>query len=561
MYLCRLKNYEMRKTVFLTITVFVLGLLGAGCAKITTPTGGPKDTTPPKVLKVEPADGTVRFNEKHIRIWFDEFVTVSNPTENVLISPPLAEKPEYTVKGKSLVIKFKDTLRVNTTYNMVFSDCIKDFHEGNVLNYFHYGFSTGDSLDDYMIRGTILDAKTLAPAKDFFVLLFRDNEDSLPLTTLPNYVTKSLADGSFLLKNIAPGDYKIFALKDINANFRFDLPNEEVAFQDELVTAVRTLPDTAADSLKAELPFVTLMAFAGEDSVQVLSRFENPAAGVYKFPYKHRFIDFSATPESVAIDYFQQINATRDTVTWYLKSPLSDTVVYFFNADNHVDTVKITPYKEKSSGGRRGQQKAPKLTVSFANAGEYHLPLTLQFSYPVRPTDTFSVWVYSQQQDRKDTSVYHYAVPDTFTMQLPLPMTVTEKKSYSVMIPDSVFYGYNNLTNDTLKTQFTTKSEKDYGTLIMNYQLPDNGKQYVATLWSNDKIVKEDILTSSKTITYPFLEPGTFRVSVFCDENRNGRWDPGDYRIKRQPETMFNFPTNINIRAYWDSEETFAISN
>ena len=550
----------MRANTYIMAIVSLVALFLAGCAKITTPTGGPKDSTPPKVLKVEPADGTVRYNEKQIRIWFDEFVTVNNPNENVLISPPLTKNPDYTVKGKSLVIKFKDTLRANTTYNMVFSEAIKDFHEGNPLSYFHYGFSTGDSLDDYMIRGNILDAKTLAPAKDFYVLLYKGNADSLPLTTMPNYVTKSLADGSFLLKNIAPGDYKIFALKDINSNFRFDLPNEEIAFQEAVVTAVRALPDTAADSLKAELPLVTLMAFAGEDSVQVLSRYDNPAAGVYKFPYKLRFVDFSVTPETEALDYFEQINATHDTVTWYLKTPLTDTVFYYFNADNHIDTVKLVPYKEKPSSGRgRGQQVTPKLAVSFANAGEYHLPLTLRFSYPVRPTDTFSVWVYSQQQDHKDTVVYHYAVPDTFTLQLPLPMTVTEKKTYSVMIPDSVFFGYNGLTNDTLRTQFTTKSEKDYGTLIMNYQLPDDGKQYVVTLWSNDKIVQEDILTASKTITYPYLNPGTYRVSSFCDENRNGRWDPGDYRKKRQPETMYNFPTTINIRAYWDSEETFAI--
>lgn len=550
----------MRANTYITAIVSLVALFLAGCAKITTPTGGPKDSTPPKVLKVEPADGTVRFNEKYIRIWFDEFVTVNNPNENVLISPPLTKNPDYTVKGKSLVIKFKDTLRANTTYNMVFSEAIKDFHEGNPLSYFHYGFSTGDSLDDYMIRGNILDAKTLAPAKDFYVLLYKGNADSLPLTTMPNYVTKSLADGSFLLKNIAPGDYKIFALKDINSNFRFDLPNEEIAFQEAVVTAVRALPDTAADSLKAELPLVTLMSFAGADSVQVLSRYDNPAAGVYKFPYKLRFVDFSVTPEAEALDYFEQINATHDTVTWYLKTPLTDTVFYYFNADNHIDTVKLIPYKEKSSGGRgRGQQTTPKLSVSFTNAGEYHLPLTLRFSYPVRPTDTFSVWVYSQQQDHKDTVVYHYTVPDTFTLQLPLPMTVTEKKSYSVMIPDSVFFGYNGLTNDTLRTQFTTKSEKDYGTLIMNYQLPDDGKQYVVTLWSNDKIVQEDVLTASKTITYPFLNPGAYRVSAFCDENRNGRWDPGDYRKKLQPETMYNFPTTINIRAYWDSEETFVI--
>lgn len=554
----------MRKAVYLTFIAFFLGLLGAGCAKIATPTGGPKDTTPPKVVKMEPEDGTVRFQSKQICIWFDEYVTLNNPTDKVLVSPPLSENPNYTLQGKSLVIRFKDTLRANTTYNMVFSDAIKDFHEGNALSYLHYGFSTGDSLDDYMVCGTILDARTLAPAQDFYVLLYKGDADSLPLTTIPDYVTKSLSDGSFLLKNVAPGDYKIFALKDINANFRFDLPNEEIAFQEALVTAVRALPDTAPDSLKAALPFVTLLAFAGEDTVQTLARYDNPAAGIYKFPYKCRFVEFSAKPVEAALDYFEEINATRDTVTWYLRTSLKDTVYYLFDADGHIDTVRIVPFKEKQQAGGRGrgqQQPGPKLSVGFANAGEYHRPLTLTFAYPVRPTDTFSVWVYSQQQDRKDTAVYRYAVPDTFTLRMPLPMAYTEKKSYTVMIPDSVFFGYNGLTHDTLRTQFTAKSEKDYGTLIMNYQIPDGGKQYVATLWGNDKIVKEDVLTASKTITYLFLPPGVYRVTVFCDEDRNGRWDPGDYRLKRQPETMFNFPQNISIRAYWDSEETFTIKN
>lgn len=536
--------------------------LCTGCAKIVTPTGGPKDSTAPKVTKVEPADGAVHFDSKqHIKLYFDEYITLNNPTDNVLISPPLSKAPDYTVNGKSLVIKFKDTLQANTTYNMVFSDCFKDYHEGNLLNYFHYSFSTGDSLDDYMIRGNILDAKTLAPAKDLYVLLFKGDADSLPLTTLPNYVTKSLADGSFTLKNITEGDYKIFAIKDINANFQYDLPNEEIAFLEERVTSFRALPDSVADSLRAEQPLLTLFAFAAADSVQKLARYENPAAGVYKFPYKVRFVNFSATPVTATHDYFEVINSTHDTVTWYFKSPMTDTAEYILHADNHIDTVKLTPFKERQSAGRGRTQVKQHFNVQFLNAGEYHKPLTLQFPYPILPSDSFSVWVYSQQQEKKDTMELRFAVPDTFVLQLPLPMQVTEKKSYNVMIKDSVFFSYNGLTNDTLKTSFSTKSIKDYGTLIMNYQLPDDGKQYVATLWFKDNIVQEDILTSSKTITYPFLNPETYRVSVFCDENSNGRWDSGDYSRKRQPEKMYNFPININIRAYWDSEETFKIDS
>ncbi len=541
--------------------VFTVVLLLAGCAKISSPTGGPRDTTPPKVVKMTPENQSVRFHDKQIRIFFDEYVTLNNPKTNVLISPPLAESPQYTLKGKSLIIKFKDTLRANTTYNMVFSDCIRDYHENTPLSYLHYSFSTGDSLDDYTIRGNILDAKTLAPAKDLYVLLYKNAADSMPLTTRPDFITKSLDNGSFQFQNITEGVYKIFALKDINADLLYNLPNEEIAFQEETVTAYQAMPDSAADSLKAVLPIVTLFSFTATDTVQKLQRYENPASGIYVFPYKIAVNQFTATPADNALSYFERINETKDTITWYLKSPMSDTTTYYFDADNHLDTVRLTPYHEKQSTGRGRQNQTKKFNVAFLNAGEYNKPLTLKFPYPIRPSDSFDVYVYSQQQSVKDTVIYRYSVPDTFVMQLPLPMQYMEKKSYSVMITDSVFYGYNGLTNDTLKMQFSAKSVKDYGTLIMSYELPEDGKPYIVTLWKGERKIQENRLTSSSTITYSYLNPDTYRISAFCDENDNGLWDTGDYSSKRQPEKVFAFPKNISIRAYWDLEETFKIDS
>lgn len=541
--------------------MIILAAFFAGCAKISSPTGGPRDTTPPKVVKMTPENQSVRFQDKQIRIFFDEYVTLNNPTTNVLISPPMAESPQYTLKGKSLVIKFKDTLRANTTYNMVFSDCIRDYHENTPLSYFHYSFSTGDSLDDYMIRGNILDAKTLAPSKDFYVLLYKNTADSMPLTTRPDYVTKTHDDGSFLFQNITEGTYKIFALKDINSDLLYNLPNEEIAFLEETVTAYKALPDSAADSLKATLPLVTLFSFTAIDTIQKLQRYENPASGIYVFPYKTAVNQFTATPADNALEYFERFNEAKDTIIWYLKSSMSDTTTYYLNADNHLDTVRLTPYHEKAVSGRGRQNQTKKFNVTFLNAGEYHKPLTLKFPYPIRPSDSFDVFVYTQQQSVKDTAKYRYSVPDTFVMELPLPMKYQEKKSYSIMIPDSVFYGYNGLTNDTLRTQFSAKSIKEYGTLIMNYELPEDGKTYIVTLWKGERKIQEDRIISSSTITYSFLNPDTYRISAFCDENDNGLWDTGDYSAKQQPEKVFAFPKSISIRAYWDSEETFKIGS
>ena len=261
------------------------------------------------------------------------------------------------------------------------------------------------------------------------------------------------------------------------------------------------------------------------------------------------------------LEYFERFNETKDTITWYLKSPMSDTTTYFFNADNHLDTVDLAPYHEKATSGRGRSNQTKKINVTFLNAGEYNKPLMLKFPYPIRPSDSFNVYVYSQQQSVKDTVVYRYSVPDTFVIQLPIPMQYMEKKSYTVMIPDSVFYGYNGLTNDTLKTQFSAKSVKDYGTLIMNYELPEDGNSYVVTLWKGDHKIQEDRLTGSTTITYSYLNPDTYRINAFCDENNNGVWDTGKYLTKQQPEKVFAFPKSISIRAYWDSEETFKIGS
>ena len=473
----------------------------------------------------------------------------------------MAESPQYTLKGKSLVIKFKDTLRANTTYNMVFSDCIRDYHENTPLSYFHYSFSTGDSLDDHMVRGNILDAKSLAPSKDFYVLLYKNTSDSMPLTTRPDYVTKTHEDGSFLFQNITEGTYKVFALKDINSDLLYNLPNEEIAFLEETVTAYKALPDSAADSLKASLPLLTLYSFMASDTSQMLQRYENPASGIYVFPYKTAVNQFTATPADNALEYFERFNETKDTITWYLKSPMSDTTTYYLNADNHLDTVHLAPYHEKHTNGRGRQNQTKKFNVTFLNAGEYHKPLTLNFPYPIHPTDSFDIYVYSQHQSIKDTDIYRYSVPDSFVMQLPLPINYQEKKSYSIMIPDSLFYGYNGLTNDTLRTQFSAKSIKEYGTLIMSYELPEDGNSYVVTLWKGDHKIQEDRLTGSTTITYSYLNPDTYRINAFCDENNNGVWDTGEYWTKQQPEKVFAFPKSISIRAYWDSEETFKIGS
>ena len=254
--------------------LLLTAVLFTGCAKIVMPTGGPRDVAPPAIAKESPQNGCNNFKGNTIKITFNEFVTLNNTFENVLISPPLTQQPTYTLSGKTLIIKFNDTLQSNQTYNLGFANCIQDFTEGNPIPFYNYAFSTGEAVDSFMLQGKIIDAQTNGAVKECFVFAYSQNIDSLPLTTKPNYITKTQPNGTFSIKNIRPGDYKLFALKDINNNLIYDLPNEEIAFLENTMTAFK---------MPVEVPTDTV---SGIDTVAPVAEIEDTTA---KIPECGRF--------------------------------------------------------------------------------------------------------------------------------------------------------------------------------------------------------------------------------------------------------------------------------
>lgn len=556
-----------------SIGIFLfLTLLLAGCAKIVTPVGGPKDTTPPKIVKESPANHTTMFNSKSIKITFDEFVVLNNPNQTVIVSPPLKENPELSISGKSVIIKLPDSLRSNTTYSIALSETIKDFTEGNPLPIYTYVFSTGSHIDSFMLSGTMKDAVSLDMAKNVSVMLYEQDIDSLPLSVRPTYLTKTNGNGKFTFNNIKPGSYKIFALNDINNNLIYDLPTESIAFLADLVEAWPTpATDTTEENKKSnrgrqtsdDEQEVRLSLFTERDSNQVLSKYLNTTENLYAFPYKTDFKSFSARHlGGQELSYFQLISNSQDSVYWYLKEALTDTTWYEFTVDeHHFDTVKITPFKKnaKGAGSRRKTNEKSALSVSLSNKENIYQPLTLNFSYPVKPGQ-FDITIYKLLKSGNDTIVKTVQIPDTFVRSIPIDYKFEEKLPYSVFIRDSVIWGYNGLTNDTVNVRFTTKTEKDYGNLLINYSIADPSCQYIVFLQNNKgNTIQQHIISAKQSVTYAHLDPGSYKIKVIKDRNNNGRWDTGNYELKIQPEEIFFFDKPINIRGYWDIEEDFEL--
>ncbi|MBR4535718.1 MAG: Ig-like domain-containing protein [Bacteroidales bacterium] len=555
-----------------SIGIFLfLTLLLAGCAKIVTPVGGPKDTTPPKIVKESPANHSTKFDNKNIKITFDEFVVLNNPNQTVIVSPPLKENPELSISGKSVIIKLPDSLRSNTTYSIALSETIKDFTEGNPLPIYTYVFSTGSHIDSFMLSGTLKDAVSLGMTKNASVLLYEQDVDSLPLSARPTYLTKTNSNGKFTFNNIKPGSYKIFALNDINNNLIYDLPTESIAFLSSPVESwCKPATDTLNENRKKDRNQQTsddeheikLALFTERDSNQVLSKYINTTENVYVFPYKTDFKSFSARHlGGQKLDYFQFFSNSQDSVYWYLKETLTDTAHYEFTVDGHrLDTVKITPFrKNKGVGSRRRTNEKNTLSVSLSNKENIFQPLTLHFSYPVKPGQ-FDIIIYKALKSGSDTIVKTVQIPDSFVKSLPIDYKFEEKLPYRVFIRDSVIWGYNGLTNDSVNVRFTTKTEKDYGNLLINYSIEDPNCQYIVSLQNNKgTTIQQNIISTNQSISYEHLDPGSYKIKVIKDRNSNGRWDTGNYELKIQPEEIFFFDKSITIRGYWDIEEDFEL--
>mgnify|MGYP005851056337 CR=1 FL=1 len=227
-----LTNIFFKNIIFCCFVTVIL----LSCAKIGSPTGGPIDTTPPKVLKCVPSNHSLQFNASSFEIYFDEFVQIKNINAELIISPSIKKKPEVILRGKSIKVKLTEPLRPNLTYIFNFGDAIVDLNESNPLSGYEYVFSTGNHIDSLSLSGNVINAFTLQPPKEkCFVIIHDTIADSSLYNKTPLYVGKIDPAGNFAMRHLKNGQCMLFALCDANNNFRYDQPSESIAFFDSLL--------------------------------------------------------------------------------------------------------------------------------------------------------------------------------------------------------------------------------------------------------------------------------------------------------------------------------------
>lgn len=572
----------------------------AACAKEAYPQGGPKDTTPPKVLGTNPANGTLNWSARDFIIYFDEYVTVKDADNNILVSPPMKQKPEYSTKGHGLQVKIKDTLRENTTYLFQFKGGIVDFNEGNPLASYEYVFSTGSSIDSMTIRGRVLDAFTRKPYKEVVtVMAYRDtcHNDSIVAKEQPVYMTRCDTSGRFALNHMSEGRYRIIAIEDADKNMMLST-GEAVAFLDSLVptfhmpippvvdttkadsTAVdstaaaetKPQPDSTASSV-VEIPTIDMNISLLKQERQRVTKSEFRKKGmleiITQLPLSEHYSLRHSDSNNTSLLYVHA-SPHRDTLTVYTQQIGCDSVVLVLNDTNLCDTLKMK-YQEKKIVGKKPTMptKLAMMKSLVKNSHHYFDTLWIALDPPAMAlTDSLADSLVTVMH-LKDSTTSHAGLrlADPCTPAgYSRAMIVFDGKAgekYKFAIPQGLIrdiYGRVNQDSLAITTEYT-KAES-YGNIILTITL-DTASAPVLLQLTNDKgeTLRQQRVTTDGKYTFAHLKGGSYIIRAVIDLNNDGQWTAGDYWKQRQPEEVLFFEKTLELRENWDMEEKWEIGN
>lgn len=564
-------------------------LLLIRCANPVSPSGGPKDITPPEVLETQPANLSTQFKSKTIRIDYDEFVNVDQGPTKIIISPPFRNKPDFRLRGKSMVIAVKDTLLPNTTYIIQMMGAISDITENNVQAQYTYLFSTGDFVDSLRFSGNVTDAFTMKPVKDCSVMLYPLDMDTIPADSFPIrikpwYLTRSNENGDFTFTGLSSKPFKIIALEDQSGDLLFNQISERIAFLDSLVTGYAPPPvvpdslasDTAgiresvADTLTPATPLprapTVLKLFKEDDTIQDILKDEIIREQIVRLIFKNPLRDYRIRIFDSLTETrprYMELNDRRDTLLIWPEKQIGDTLtIGITDTGFPEDTLEfIMGKKDSPRKGKKGEAITPSTLDIVTNAkgaqlNHFKSSFVLSFGFPLKEYDYERI-IINLDKDTIHPS-YHFA--DTLFRKLVVDYPWQEGKFYRVMIPDSSFTSINGMSHDTVRTSFKTPAMRDLGSLVLDISLDQAPGSYIIQLLTDkEAVVEEQLIAAGQKTEFRYLQPGRYKVKAILDRNKNKKWDTGNYRQKLQPEEVIYFPRTIEIRANWDVEEPWAL--
>ncbi len=590
-------------------SVIFTSILIISCASIGTPTGGPRDYTPPVFKKSNPMPNQTEVKSNKLSLEFDEVIQLDNPSTNVIVSPPQKNMPKIKANLKKIDIELVDTLLPNTSYTIDFGNAIKDNNEGNILNGFCIAFSTGKEIDSLQVSGIILNAKDLEPVTGITVGLHPADNDTA-FTTLPfTRVTRSDIYGRFTIKNLAEGRYKIYAVNDADRNYKFNAPTEDMAFYDEVIIpsakvishtdtiysdTTRTVIDTIMTHSTTHFYPDSLVLFSFNEGFKPLYLSKHDRAKREKLTItlsdatkkiaKLTPLNFEATEEEWSIT---DRNTTNDTITFWIKDSLIlnlDTIQVLadylktdslFNIIPAKDTLnfiyRMGPNESKNSEGestptRRGRRakvdtirtESLELDASIPNTIDIYSTPYISFETPLSSLDKKRVSL-KTIVDSTYTEVKEWElIQDTLS---PRKYSIKHKwdfdTKYILTLDSACATSIYGLTNDSLGIDFRTKKSSEYSNLYVETIGVKSGA-FAELHDTKDQPVRYATIKNGGA-EFSYIKPGKYYVRLVIDSDNNKKFTTGNYNKKIQPEQTYYYSKLIELKPNWDVEQTWNV--
>lgn len=510
------------------------------CAQRGRPDGGPKDVDPPVFVGSSPANYSVNYNKNEIKINFDEFVKLDNPRQQVIFSPPIHPRPNIMPMGtasKSFTIDMPvDSLQKETTYTINFGLSVQDNNEGNVLPYFKYVFSTGSELDSLQVKGKVRDAYERIPDENISVMLYKMTEhfnDSIVYEELPTYIAYTDSVSNFNIENVKEGRYKLIAISDKNNNYLFNPKSDKIDFLEEEID----LPTDEEFELSVFLSEIDFKANRPKQISQLHFEFG------YEGKLDSTQIDvISDVPSD--FDYRIYRDFEKDTLHyWYKPFVEKDSLLFVVKNKTYRDTLEIRP--------KQIEKDSLRLTADPTGGIGFLEDFTLRANTPIEVIDTTKFSILT----RDSIPVEMKIDLDQAYNQLKVSFDKTEKQSYVLRILPNAITDFYGKSNDTLAYKFNTKSYSDFGNIDLTVNNIDRFPVIVEMVNDNGKVEQSLYHEEGNLFKFKYIKPGEYYFRVIYDDNKNGKWDSGDYLKKRKPEEIIYVKKPLKVRAFFDYVE------
>ncbi|MBO4827215.1 MAG: Ig-like domain-containing protein [Prevotella sp.] len=571
------------------------------------PDGGWYDEDPPYVVGASPADRSVNANTNKVVISFNEFVKIDNPTENVVVSPPQIELPEIKSAGKKIVVELKDTLKPNTTYTIDFSDAISDNNENNPLGNYTYSFSTGDHIDTMEVSGYVLEARNLEPVKGILVGLYGNLSDTVFRKEPLQRVARTDSRGHFVIKGIAHGSYRVYALKDADGDYMFSQKSEQIAFSHDIITP-SSKPDVRPDTIWRDSLFIdsivmvpythyypddiVLRAFREVQTNRSFIKAErvNPNRFSLFFTYGSEELPQIKGLNFNADDLVVEANLKKDSITYWLRDTAlvnqdtlrfemtylatDSTGVLQSTTEEDMEVLAKESYEKRMKKKQKAiddwNKKAEKAKKKGQDIGPYKEPVTpLKLDFSTRseldPDKNIFITSPTPLDQMETTGIHLYSQVDSLWYETPFIVNPVEGKprtfqvigewrpglEYSLEIDSAAFVDIYGLANNADKAGFKVRDADEYSSLLMTISNMGGNKVVAQLLDKNDSTYKSVAVTNG-VAEFFYILPGTYYMRCFIDENGNGVWDTGDYAANREAEKVYYYAKAIECKTKWD---------